>query len=67
MAFMIVLLTASGEAALLFLPKPPIDDILIGRILGTLDSALFLVLTFYFGQSQTHQQPRGQRAEDKPA
>lgn len=65
MAFVVVFMAAGAEGLLLFGGKPNIDDILIGRILGTLDSALFLVLTFYFGSSAQGQRA-GQRAADTP-
>ena len=51
LACVIVTLVCSTEAALLFGSMPHIDGVVLGRIMGTLDSALMLVLSFYFGSS----------------
>ena len=64
LAFLVVCLAAGAEGWLLFGPKPMIDDILIGRILGTLDSALFMVLSYFYGASPSHRAT--QRASDQP-
>jgi hypothetical protein len=57
---LIVFMTIGCEAWLLFSgQKPVIDDIVLGRIMGTLDAALLIVLNFYFGSSsQSHMQTR---------
>jgi hypothetical protein len=60
----VIILTLGAEGMLLFGPKPAIDDLLLGRILGTLDAALLMVLTFYFGA--TISQQRGARSADIP-
>jgi hypothetical protein len=64
-AILVVMLTLSMEGAIMFGHKPDIDAVLLGRILGTLDAALLMVLSFYYGASATSQ--RGQRAADNPA
>jgi hypothetical protein len=63
-ALLVVILTLGMEGAVMFGHKPDIDAVLLGRILGTLDAALLMVLSFYYGASAT--QPRGQRAADVP-
>jgi hypothetical protein len=54
LAVLIVAVVASAEGALLFgnLPKA-VDPIILGRILGTMDAALMLVLNYYFGSSHS--------------
>lgn len=50
LTWIIVTLTLSAECALLFNQIPPgADPIIIGRVLGTMDSALVMVLGFWFG------------------
>ena len=65
-ALIVVATTLSSETAYLFLgARSAIPEGLAGRILGTLDSALILVLTYYFATSIAH--ARGpQRAADTP-
>jgi hypothetical protein len=54
LATLIVILVCTAEGMLLFGTFPSTaDPILIGRIMGTLDSALMLVLSFYFGSSSS--------------
>lgn len=54
-AFIVVLTTLSAEGGYLFYgTKATIPDVLVGRILGTLDAALTLVLGFYFTASIMH-------------
>jgi hypothetical protein len=43
--------TISLEGAILYGVKLSIDGVILGRILGTMDSALMLVLGYYFGSS----------------
>lgn len=64
-AIIVVMITLGMEGAVMFGHKPEIDAVLLGRILGTLDAALLMVLSFYYGASATTQ--RGQRASDPPA
>lgn len=57
LTFVIVTLTLVAEAALLFNKVPPgADPVIVGRILGTMDAALMLVLSFWFGTSSGSQQ-----------
>ena len=60
----VILLTCGAEGMLLFGQKPMIDDLIIGRILGTLDASLLMVLSYYFGASAATS-ASGQRAEDR--
>lgn len=54
LTWIIVLLTLLAEGALLFNQIPPgADPIIIGRVLGTMDAALMLVLTFWFGSNSS--------------
>lgn len=61
-ALLVVFITLGMEGAVMFGHKPDIEAVLLGRILGTLDTALLMVLSFYYGASATTQ--RGQRAGD---
>lgn len=61
-AILVVMITLSMEGAVMFGHKPDIDAVLLGRILGTLDAALLMVLSFYYGASAST--TRGQRAGD---
>lgn len=57
LTWLIVTLTLLAEAALLFNQVPPgADPIIIGRVLGTMDSALVMVLSFWFGSNSSSQQ-----------
>lgn len=50
LTWIIVTITLAAEGALLFNQIPPgADPIIIGRVLGTMDSALVMVLGFWFG------------------
>ena len=52
LTWIIVTITLAAEGALLFNQVPPgADPIIIGRVLGTMDSALVLVLGFWFGSN----------------
>ena len=52
LGYVVVGLTASLEAFVLLHGVPSsIDPVIVGRILGTLDAALTLVLSYYFGSS----------------
>jgi hypothetical protein len=52
LTWIVVTLTLACEGMLLFNQVPPgADPIIIGRVLGTMDSALIMVLGFWFGSS----------------
>lgn len=65
-ALIVVIATLVAESGYLFYGTPAkIPDIAVGRILGTLDMALGLVLGFYFTASiSQHRAP--QRISDLP-
>jgi len=68
-ALLVVVATLAAETVYLFLGTPAIiPDVLIGRILGTLDAALLLVLNFYFASSimQSRGSQRGSDASPAP-
>lgn len=50
LTWIIVLLTLSAEIAMLFQVMPSnVDPIILGRVLGTMDMSLGMVLAFWFG------------------
>lgn len=49
LTWMIVFIVLGLEGALLFGAKPDVGDIVLGRIMGTLDAALLTVLAYWFG------------------
>jgi hypothetical protein len=49
LTWMIVLIVLGLEGALLFGAKPDVSDIVLGRIMGTMDAALLTVLAYWFG------------------
>ena len=52
LAYVVVVLAAAGEGFILVHGAPiGLDGVVLGRILGTLDAALILVLSYYFGSS----------------
>lgn len=52
LTWVIVLITLLAEAMLIFQATPPgVDPIILGRVLGTMDSALIMVLSFWFGSN----------------
>jgi hypothetical protein len=52
LSVVVVVLVGVAEGSMLFGAVPSVvDPIILGRVLGTLDSALMLVLSFYFGSS----------------
>lgn len=54
LAYLVVAMTVFGEGYILIHGAPAtIDQVVLGRILGTLDSALCLVLAFYFGSTHS--------------
>jgi hypothetical protein len=51
-AYVVIVLVLVAEGSMFFVGQPKsIDGVVLGRILGTLDSALMLVLGYYFGSS----------------
>lgn len=67
LTWIIVALTLAAEGALLFNQVPPgADPIIIGRVLGTMDSALIMVLTFWFGSNSSSQQKTAMLAASNP-
>lgn len=56
LTWIVVLLVLFFEGMLLFgqVPKT-VDDIVLGRVLGTLDSSLIMVLSYWFGSSSGSQ------------
>jgi hypothetical protein len=51
-AYLVILLVLIAEGSMFFVGQPKgMDGVVLGRILGTLDSALLLVLGYYFGSS----------------
>lgn len=51
-AFLVILLVLVAEGSMFFVGQPKgIDGVVLGRILGTLDAALMLVLNYYYGSS----------------
>lgn len=54
LAYIVVALAAAGEGFIIFYGTPKgVDPVILGRVLGTLDAALMLVLSYYFGASST--------------
>lgn len=52
LTWIVVVLCLTFEGILMFSATPPgADPIIVGRILGTLDSALIMVLSFWFGST----------------
>lgn len=52
-AYLIIIAVVSADSAMLSGFEPKIAPELVGRILGTLDAALMLVLGYYFGSSNS--------------
>lgn len=54
LTWLIVVITLAAEAALIFQATPPgVDPVILGRVLGTMDSALVMVLAFWFGSNSS--------------
>lgn len=67
LTWIIVTLTLVAEAALLFNQVPPgADPIIIGRVLGTMDSSLVIVLAFWFGSNSNSQRKTELLAQSVP-
>lgn len=48
----IIITTLSAEMTILFVGVPPnVSEVLVGRVLGTLDAALMLVLGYHYATS----------------
>lgn len=51
-AYLVIVLVMIAEGSMFFVGQPKgVDGVVLGRILGTLDSAIMLVLGYYFGSS----------------
>jgi hypothetical protein len=51
-AYLVIVLVLIAEGSMFFVGQPKnMDGVVLGRVLGTLDSALILVLGYYFGSS----------------
>lgn len=51
-AYLVIVLVLVAEGSMFFVGQPKgVDGVVLGRILGTLDSALMLVLGYYYGSS----------------
>ncbi len=50
-AYVVIILVLLAEGSMFFVGQPKMEGVVLGRILGTLDSALLLVLSYYFGSS----------------
>ena len=52
LALLTVLIVGGVEGMILTHGAPPgLDGVVLGRVLGTMDSALIMVLSYYFGSS----------------
>lgn len=52
LSYIVILVTLTVEGLVIFHGTPPgIDGVVLGRVLGTLDSAMIMVLAYYFGSS----------------
>lgn len=68
LTWIIVMLTLLAEGALLFNQVPHgTDPIIVGRVLGTMDAALMLVLGFWFGSNSNSQRKTELLANSTPA
>jgi hypothetical protein len=67
LTWIVVLLCLTFEGLMLFgqMPKPA-SEIVLGRVLGTLDSALMMVLAFWFGSSHGSQSKDAMLANSSP-
>ena len=67
LTWIVVVITLVCEGIMLFNAIPPgADPIILGRILGTMDSALMLVLGFWFGSSHGSQNKDQMLAQSQP-
>ena len=67
LTWIVVILCLTFEGLMLFgqMPKPA-SEIVLGRVLGTLDSALMMVLAFWFGSSHGSQNKDALLASSAP-
>ena len=67
LAIATVLIVGAVEGRIFFHGMPPgLDGVVVGRILGTMDSALMLVLAFYFGSNVGAARDRELLAQSSP-
>jgi hypothetical protein len=68
LTWIVVVLCLSFEGLMLFgqMPKPA-SEIVLGRVLGTLDGALMMVLAFWFGSSNGSQNKDALLANSTPS
>lgn len=67
LTWVIVTITLLMEAMLLFNKVPPgVDPVIMGRILGTMDSALMLCLSFWFGSNSGSARTKELLAQAQP-
>jgi hypothetical protein len=67
LTWIIVVITLAAECALLFNSIPTsVDQLVVGRVLGTLDAALLMVLQFWFGSNSTSQHKTELLANSQP-
>jgi len=67
LTWIIVLITLTAEGLLLFHAMPAnADPIILGRVLGTMDTALVMVLSFWFGTNSNSQRKTELLAQAQP-
>lgn len=67
LTWLVVVIVLAAEGMLLFHAMPPgADPIVLGRILGTMDSALIMVLSFWFGSNSNSQRKTELLAQANP-
>ena len=67
LTWLVVVLVLTAEGLMLFNVVPPgADPIILGRILGTMDSALIMVLSFWFGSNSNSQRKTELLAQANP-
>ena len=67
LTWLVVILVLAAEGTMLFNVIPPgADPIILGRILGTMDSALIMVLSFWFGSNSNSQRKTELLAQANP-
>jgi hypothetical protein len=67
LTWLVVALVLTAEGLMLFNVVPPgADPIILGRILGTMDSALIMVLSFWFGSNSNSQRKTELLAQANP-
>lgn len=66
LAVIVIVLAAVGEGSLLLGFEPRVAPELVGRILGTLDTATVLVLTYFFGSTASSSRKTELIAQSQP-